>query len=108
MAENEECNITCDIHNVAPVQNLTVRFYMGDAVVKDETFGNPTKEPVSVSSVFSFIPTRHKNGVTFRCEAHLNLGPEGPQLKAVSQEYNVTVYCKYITSIYLKCHQLHI
>lgn len=108
MTEKEDYNVTCDIHNVAPVQNLTVRWFMGDTVVKEDTFGNPTKEPVNLSSVFRFTPTRRENGVTFRCEAHLNLGPEGPQLDVVSQEYNITVQCKYIARPFLKCHQQHV
>lgn len=100
MTEMKEYNFTCDVHNIAPVQNLTVRWYKGDTFVFMDTFDNPSKEPVNQSSVFSFTPTRQENGVTFRCEAHLNLGPEGPQLHAFSEEYNITVHCKYITYLF--------
>lgn len=96
LKEMEEHTFTCDIHNIAPVQNLTVRWYKGDTIVYIDTFDNPSREPVDQTSVLRFIPTRQDTGVTFRCEAHLDLGPEGPQLNVSSQEYNITVHCKYI------------
>lgn len=96
MSEGEEHNFTCDIQNIAPVINLTVKWYKGDEMVYEDTFKDPSKGPVDQSSIFSFIPTRQDNGVTFRCEALLDLRPEGPQLNASSQEYNITVFCKYI------------
>ncbi|KAL3053555.1 hypothetical protein OYC64_005979 [Pagothenia borchgrevinki] len=92
MSEGEKHKFTCDIQNIAPVQNLTVKWYKGDEMVYEDTFKDPSKEPVDQSSIFSFIPTRQDNGVTFRCEAHLDLRPEGPQLNASSQEYNITVF----------------
>lgn len=101
MVELEKYNFTCDIQNIAPVQNLTVRWYKGDTIVHTDTFDNPSNEPVNQSSVLSFTPTRQDNRVTFRCEAHLDLGTEGPQLNASSQEYTITVNCKYIMCTYL-------
>ncbi|XP_078125559.1 hemicentin-1 [Sander vitreus] len=92
MDEGEKYNFTCDIHNIAPVQNLTVRWYKGGEMVYADTFDNSRKEPVDQSSVFSFTPSRQDNGVTFRCEAHLDLWPIGPQLNTSSQEHNITVY----------------
>ncbi|XP_059204482.1 hemicentin-1-like [Centropristis striata] len=92
MDEGKTYNFTCDIHNIAPVQNLTVRWYKGDEMVDTDTFDNPSKPPVNQSSIFSFTPTRQHDGVTFRCEAHLDLWPEGPQLNASSQEYSITVH----------------
>ncbi|KAK1877054.1 Hemicentin-1 [Dissostichus eleginoides] len=92
MFEGETHNFTCDIQNIAPVKKLTVKWYKGDEMVYEDTFKDPSKEPVDQSSIFSLIPTRQENGVTFRCEAHLDLRPEGPQLNASSQEYNITVF----------------
>ncbi|XP_070703581.1 hemicentin-1 [Pempheris klunzingeri] len=91
MTEMGEYNFICDIHNVAPVQNLTIRWYRGDTIISTDTFDNPIKEPVNQSSVFSFTPTRRDNGATFRCEAHLDLRTEGPQLNVSSEEFNITV-----------------
>ncbi|XP_034750323.1 hemicentin-1-like [Etheostoma cragini] len=92
MTEGEKYNFMCDINNIAPVQNLTVRWYKGGEMVYADTFDNPKKEPVNQSSVFSFTPSRQDNGVTFRCEAHLDLWPKGPQLNASSQECTITVF----------------
>ncbi|XP_042360313.1 hemicentin-2-like [Plectropomus leopardus] len=92
MIEGEENKFTCDIPNIAPVQNLSVKWYKGDAMVFMDTFNNLSKAPVDESSVFNFIPTRQDNGVTIRCEAHLDLSPEGPQLNVSSLGYEVEVY----------------
>ncbi|XP_070779073.1 roundabout homolog 1-like [Enoplosus armatus] len=92
VTEMEKFNLSCDINNIAPIQNLTVRWYKGDTIVYTDTFDNPSKEPVNHSSVFSYTPTRQDNRGTFRCEAHLDLGPEEPQLNVSSQEYIITVY----------------
>lgn len=81
---------------MAPVQNLTVRWYKGDRIFYTQTFDNPSKYPMNKSAIVSFRPTRQDNGVTFKCEARLDLGPEGPQLSATSQEYLIDVECKYI------------
>ncbi|XP_054463215.1 hemicentin-1-like [Anoplopoma fimbria] len=91
MHEGRIYNFTCDIYNIAPVGNLTVRWFKGDAMVKEKTFDNTSKKPVNISPVFSFTPTRQDNGVSLRCEAHLDLLPEGPRLNASSQEFNITV-----------------
>lgn len=101
MYEREEYNITCDIYNVAPVQNLTVMWYKGDTLVETKTFDNETRVPVNQSSVLSFTPARQDNGATLRCEAYMDLQPEGPLLNVTSKEFNVTVYCKYIMCAYL-------
>uniref|UniRef100_A0A8C3AI26 Ig-like domain-containing protein n=1 Tax=Cyclopterus lumpus TaxID=8103 RepID=A0A8C3AI26_CYCLU len=92
MNEGEKYRFSCDIHNVAPVQYLTVTWYKGDAMVHRESIDNPSKKPVHHSSVLSVTPTRKDNGVPFRCEALLDLLPEGPQLIASSQEFNITVH----------------
>lgn len=96
MTEMEEYNLTCEIQNVAPVQNLAVRWYKGDRIFYTHTFDDPSKFPMNKSPTVSFKPTRQDNGVTFKCEAHLDLGPEGPQLSATSQEYIIGVECEYI------------
>ncbi|XP_049416447.1 hemicentin-1-like [Epinephelus fuscoguttatus] len=90
--EGEKYDFTCDINNVAPIQNLTIWWYKGDAVVFIDTFDNPRVKPVDQSAVYSFTPTRQDDGVTFRCEAHLDLSPEGPHLNVSSRELNITVH----------------
>ncbi|XP_050930005.1 hemicentin-1 [Lates calcarifer] len=92
MNVKEEHNFTCHINHVAPVQNLTVRWYKGDKLMHTDAFSSPNKKPENQTSVYSFTPTRQDNGITFRCEAHMDLGPEGPQLNVSSEEKRVTVH----------------
>uniref|UniRef100_A0A3B5MR34 Ig-like domain-containing protein n=1 Tax=Xiphophorus couchianus TaxID=32473 RepID=A0A3B5MR34_9TELE len=83
MTENEEYSFTCSILNIAPVQNLTVRWYKGNQVIYSENLTNSTKHPTNQTSIFRFTPTRQDDRTTIRCEvkceAELNLGPKGPQ-----------------------------
>ncbi|XP_047199831.1 hemicentin-1 [Hippoglossus stenolepis] len=92
MRENEQYNLTCHIHQVAPVKYLIVTWYKGDRPGSKFIFYNSTEKPVDKLSVFTFTPTRRDNGVTFRCEATMDLGPEGPQLNVSSQEINISVH----------------
>lgn len=96
MTEMTAYNFTCDVPNVAPVRNLTVRLHRGDTVIHTRTFVHSGKEPVNQSSAIRFVPSRNDNGVTFRCEALLDLEPDGPKLRVFSEPYNVTVKCKYL------------
>lgn len=87
--EFKEYDFTCIIPNIAPVQNLTVKWYKGDELLKTDTFENPSKKPVNQTSVLSFSSTRQDNGVALRCEAHLDLNDL--QFNVSSQDYNITV-----------------
>uniref|UniRef100_A0A3B5MEG3 Ig-like domain-containing protein n=1 Tax=Xiphophorus couchianus TaxID=32473 RepID=A0A3B5MEG3_9TELE len=94
MTENEEYSFTCSILNIAPVQNLTVRWYKGNQVIYSENLTNSTKHPTNQTSIFRFTPTRQDDRTTIRCEAHMDLGPEGPQFNASSRELSIGVMCK--------------
>uniref|UniRef100_A0A3Q1GFB9 Ig-like domain-containing protein n=1 Tax=Acanthochromis polyacanthus TaxID=80966 RepID=A0A3Q1GFB9_9TELE len=96
MEVEKEYKFTCHIPNVAPVQNLTVRWYKGGAIIQTDTFDNPAKQPVNQTSDLKFIPTRQDNSASLRCEAYMDLSPDGPQLNVSTQEYNITVVCMYI------------
>lgn len=96
MTERTAYNFTCDVPNVAPVVKLTVRLHREDKVIHNRTFNHLGKKPVNQSSAFEFIPSRDDNNATFRCEALLDLEPDGPKLRAVSEPYTITVKCKYI------------
>lgn len=95
MIEARAYNFTCDVPNVAPVGRLTVRLHRGDTVIHTRTFNHSGEAPVNQSSAIRFVPSRHDNGVTFRCEAILDLDPDRPELRVFSEPYNVTVKCKY-------------
>ncbi|XP_071389514.1 intercellular adhesion molecule 5 [Centroberyx affinis] len=86
VVEGTQYQIQCDIINVAPVQNLTVRWYQGNENIRTVSFTNTTKKPVSESSILTLSLSREDNGAQFRCEAQLDLGPQEPQLPTVSSE----------------------
>lgn len=100
MTEGTAYNFTCTVPNVAPVGNLTVRLHRGDAVIHTHTFNHSGKKPVNQLSVTRFVPSGNDNGITFRCEAILDLQPEGPKLRVFSEPYNITVKCKYCISFF--------
>ncbi|XP_072561031.1 vascular cell adhesion protein 1 [Paramormyrops kingsleyae] len=101
MVEGSQYQLKCEIQNIAPVQNLTVKWYKGDTLVHgDRDYvtedGNidREKEPVSVSSTLLITPSRADDGAEYSCGAELDLGPEGPQppLEEKSTPLNITVH----------------
>ncbi|XP_032443245.1 hemicentin-2-like [Xiphophorus hellerii] len=104
MTENVEYSFTCSILNIAPVQNLTVRWYKGNQVIYSENLTNSTKHPTNQTSIFRFTPTRQDDRTTIRCEAHMDLGPEGPQFNASSRELSIGV----MFGPEIECHTVEI
>ncbi|XP_070779077.1 vascular cell adhesion protein 1 [Enoplosus armatus] len=113
VVEGREVQLQCDITNVAPAQNLTVRWYKGNETFQPLIQGsmqvtgclpdNSTncdasviRSPVNVSSTISITLNRTHSGAEFRCEAQLDLGLEGPQPppNMMSSPLNITVYYK--------------
>ncbi|KAA0705418.1 hypothetical protein E1301_Tti009717 [Triplophysa tibetana] len=79
MTEGSTYKLQCDVVNVAPVQNLIVKWYKGETLMHNETFTDPIKTPVNKTSMLQITPDRSHDGVQYRCEAELELGAEGPQ-----------------------------
>uniref|UniRef100_A0A668TII2 Ig-like domain-containing protein n=1 Tax=Oreochromis aureus TaxID=47969 RepID=A0A668TII2_OREAU len=96
MVEGREHDLKCDVINVAPVQNLTVKWYRDNETVQTETFNDSTMTPVNASSSLRISTQRNYNGLTFRCEAELHLGPKGPKFlpNVTSPPYTAVVLCK--------------
>ncbi|KAA0705374.1 hypothetical protein E1301_Tti009761 [Triplophysa tibetana] len=94
MIEGSTYNLQCDVVNVAPVQNLTVKWYKGETLMHNETFTDPIKTPVNTTSILQITPDRSDDGVQYRCEADLELGAEGPQPPptVTSEPLNIAVY----------------
>ena len=86
----------CDVQNVAPVQKLTVSWYKGNETIKTDSYSDQSKTPVNESSILTITPSREDDGALYRCEAQLNLRPEGPP-SVTSNPLNITVYCNYST-----------
>ncbi|KAI7802979.1 intercellular adhesion molecule 5 [Triplophysa rosa] len=94
MIECSTYELQCDVVNVAPVQNLTVKWYKGETLMHKETFTDPTKTPVNTTSILQITADRSDDGVQYRCEAELELGAEGPQPPpaVTSEPLNIVVY----------------
>uniref|UniRef100_A0A8C7C7H7 FXYD domain-containing ion transport regulator n=1 Tax=Oncorhynchus kisutch TaxID=8019 RepID=A0A8C7C7H7_ONCKI len=93
MMEGKEYQLQCDILNIAPLQNLVVRWYKGNETIETQTFNDSTKELVNMSSTITITHKRYEGEVEYRCEAELDLGPEGPKPSALSSKpLNVTVH----------------
>uniref|UniRef100_A0A8L0DSS6 FXYD domain-containing ion transport regulator n=1 Tax=Oncorhynchus mykiss TaxID=8022 RepID=A0A8L0DSS6_ONCMY len=86
MMEGKEYQLQCDIQNIAPLQNLVVRWYKGNETIETQTFNDSTKELVNMSSTITITHKRYEGEVEYRCEAELDLGPEGPKPSALSSK----------------------
>ncbi|XP_048047259.1 hemicentin-1-like isoform X1 [Megalobrama amblycephala] len=96
MMERNQYELQCDVLNVAPVQNLTVKWYKGQTLVNQTTFSGTIKTPVNKTATIMTRPDRSDDGVQYRCEAELDLGEEGPQPppKFTSDPLSITVHYK--------------
>ncbi|XP_049328231.1 intercellular adhesion molecule 1-like [Astyanax mexicanus] len=95
MVEGRQYELKCDIQNVAPVGNVTVKWYKGDTLVGSTTFTESSKTPENLLATLQISPSRDDDGAQYRCEAELDLGPEGPQPPpaVMSDPLNITVHC---------------
>ncbi|XP_073686387.1 vascular cell adhesion protein 1-like [Garra rufa] len=79
MMEGNQYELQCDVHDVAPVQYLTVKWYKGQTLLDQTTFTDTIKTPINEMATLLIRPNRADDGAQYRCEAELNLGAEGPQ-----------------------------
>ncbi len=98
MTEGEQYTLQCGVHDVAPVQNLTVKWYKGQTLLNQTTFNNTIKTPVNETVTLLIRPDRADDGAQYWCEAELDLGEEGlqPHPTNSSNPLNVDVHCKFI------------
>ncbi|XP_063760791.1 intercellular adhesion molecule 5 [Eleginops maclovinus] len=94
--EGTEHRLKCDIINVTPSQKLNVTWYRGTDILHRDILDKMSMNPVNMSSIFKFTAERDYNGANFRCEAVLNLGPNGPELVHIvtSSPYTAVVQYK--------------
>ncbi|XP_001920347.3 vascular cell adhesion protein 1 [Danio rerio] len=95
VVEGREYQLQCEVHNVAPVQYLVLRWYREQTEVYNHSFSELTPAtPVQVSSTLLIVPNRAEDGAQYRCEAELQLGPEGPQPPptVLSPSLNIAVH----------------
>ncbi|XP_050957419.1 intercellular adhesion molecule 5-like isoform X3 [Labeo rohita] len=79
MMEGEQYELQCDVVDVAPVQNLTVKWYKGQTLLSQTTFTDTSITPVNEVAKLLITADRADDGAQYRCEAELDLGAEGPQ-----------------------------
>ncbi|XP_029949980.1 intercellular adhesion molecule 1-like [Salarias fasciatus] len=80
LLEGERYTLQCTVHNVAPVEKLAVTFYSGGRALARLRSGNNTeKTPVTKVFTLDISPGKADDGAEYRCEARLDLGPEGPE-----------------------------
>ncbi|XP_053298668.1 intercellular adhesion molecule 5 [Pleuronectes platessa] len=84
--------LQCNVDDAAPVQNLTVKWYKDNVMIETHSFPNTTKTPVSESSLLHVNVSRGDNGATFRCEAQLDFGPNGPKPPPISETKVISVH----------------
>ncbi|XP_052346991.1 vascular cell adhesion protein 1-like [Oncorhynchus keta] len=94
MVEGTQYQLQCDIQNIAPLQNLVVKWYKGNEPLDNVTYSHVSKRPVDVSATLMISPSRDDDGDQYRCRAELDLGPEGPQPHptVTSEPLNITVH----------------
>ncbi|XP_073686139.1 vascular cell adhesion protein 1 [Garra rufa] len=94
MMEGVQYELQCDVYNVAPVQDFTVKWYNGQTLLDEITFNDTSKTPVNAVTTLLIRPNRTDDGARYRCEAKLDLGEEGPQPPptVTSEPLSVEVY----------------
>uniref|UniRef100_A0A8C9SGX6 Ig-like domain-containing protein n=1 Tax=Scleropages formosus TaxID=113540 RepID=A0A8C9SGX6_SCLFO len=94
LVEGYQYKLVCEVQNVAPVQNLTVKWYKGTEVVNITLHPGESKTPVNVSSTLLITPNRTDDGAQYKCVAELQLGSERewspPAVE--SEAFSITVH----------------
>lgn len=97
MTAGKPYDLVCNILNVAPLKKLIIKWYKEDTMITQSVFSPYTDEkvPQNASISYNFTPEKSDSNATFRCEAHMDLGPEGPRMTS-SQKYQINeIQCKY-------------
>ncbi|KAG9329058.1 hypothetical protein JZ751_008197 [Albula glossodonta] len=95
MLEGEQYQLQCEVQNITPVQNLTVKWYKGETLEDQTTYDDLTKTPVNVSSTLLITPTSTDDGAQYSCVAELELGPEGPEPHPADKSEPLTITVHY-------------
>ncbi|XP_047427770.1 hemicentin-1-like isoform X2 [Mugil cephalus] len=97
--------LQCDILDVAPVENLVLRWYTNNELNKTDDFSNTIRTPVNESSTLTLRVRREDNVVQVTCEAQLVFGPSG-SLPSVFHTHNVSAH--YAPELKIQSNTQHI
>ncbi|XP_051905398.1 titin-like isoform X1 [Hippocampus zosterae] len=94
--EGEPIEVICIIRRIAPKHRVIVRWYSNDAVITERRAEGSIKGPVDLVFGYNYkhfesSSERRQQLVKLKCEAVLDLPPEGQQLGAFSPELEITV-----------------
>lgn len=96
MLEGHQYTLQCAVQKVAPIGRLRVAFYKGQTLLDSMQSNRSIELKKPESQIFNLNVTinREANGVSYWCEAMLDL--EMPQPPPVVRSTNMTarVYCK--------------
>ncbi|KAM8824676.1 vascular cell adhesion protein 1-like isoform 3-T3 [Synchiropus picturatus] len=94
LLEGNKKQIECLVVDVAPPQNLTLSWYIGDTLVYSEPFNKSSQSStVSGPSFYTWTARKEDNGMGIRCEAKLEFGPTGPTVPVTkSKTEKLTVF----------------
>ncbi|XP_054463674.1 vascular cell adhesion protein 1-like [Anoplopoma fimbria] len=90
--ESTYYEMQCDVDDVAPIHNLTLRWYKNNETIKTDYFTNITKRPVSESSNLTVSLNRGEKEAQFRCEAQLDFGGHASQPPVTSNVYTLSAH----------------
>lgn len=99
--EGDEIELRCSIMNVAPAKSFRIRWLLqrGNKTlegIKSKCNVSEARSPVVVDCTLGIVLNRTHDGIQVRCEAELDLGPEGPQPPPIttSNTFNISVLYK--------------
>ncbi|XP_030583516.1 hemicentin-1-like [Archocentrus centrarchus] len=96
MFEHQQYRLQCSVQDVAPVQNLTVTFYRGSKALGHLQSNSEEKKAVNKIFTLNITASKDDDGALYRCEAKLELGPDGPQPPPVARSQTLTASVYYI------------
>lgn len=100
MVEGKTYNFKCDAVDVAPAGNLTLSWLIANELVKRHDYFESTQTPVTRSGTIEYVANGDHNGTQILCEAKLNFGPTGPNLRGMqSNSHELIVHCELSNSL---------